>query len=217
MKHDFNKSNNLIYYNRLKREFLPLIPEGPNVILDLGCGTGRLGYQLREMNKVSELVGVEVFPPAAQEAEECYNKVYCIDVESLTLPYAEYFDYVICGDVLEHLCDPWAMLLKINKMLKGDGSLICSIPNIRHYKIIMDLLLKGRWEYSETGIMDASHLRFFTKSSFLKALADANFRVTWMHMVIHGKKKLANQITFGIFSEFLSTQIMFSAVKIQQI
>lgn len=197
----------------LKKDFLPLIPEGPNVILDLGCGSGRLGCVLREMNKASELVGVEIHPPAAEEALQYYNKVYQDNIEALSLPYSEYFDFVLCGDILEHLIDPWAMLMKIHSMLKSGGSLICSIPNIRYFKIIVELILNGTWEYTDAGILDSTHLRFFTKKSFLKMLDNANYRVTWLHMSISGKKKMANSVTLGFFSEFLAPQIMISAIK----
>lgn len=213
MEHDFFEGGNSIYYNRVKREFLPLIPEGPNVILDLGCGAGQLGRVLRETNKASELVGVEIYPMAAEKAEKYYNKIYQDNVESLSLPYVEYFDYVICGDILEHLIDPWFMLTKINKMLKSGGMLVCSIPNIRYWKIIATLVLNGTWEYTEAGILDSTHLRFFTKSSFIDMLHKSNYSVTFLRMSIQGKKKFANMATFGMFSEFLATQIMISARK----
>jgi len=213
MESDFFKDDKSRYYKMSKKEFLPLIPEGNNVILDLGCGAGQFGRVLRELNKASEVIGVEIYPLAAEEAAKYYTKVYQHNVESLVLPYAEYFDYVICGDILEHLIDPWSMLTKINRMLKYGGELICSIPNIRYWKIITDLVLNGRWEYTDAGILDSTHLRFFTKSSFMGMLHNANYRITWLHMSIHGKKKFANIVTFGMFSEFLATQIMISARK----
>lgn len=79
-----------------------MIPEGPNVVLDIGCGTGQLGRVLREMNKVNEIVGIEIYAPAAEEADKNYNKVYRDNVESLILPYVEHFDYIICEKILEH-------------------------------------------------------------------------------------------------------------------
>ena len=209
----FNKGKSN-YYKMLKWEFLSLIPEGPNVVLDLGCGAGQLGRVLREMNKASELVGVETHPKAVEEAAQFYNKVYQDNVESLSLPYAAYFDFIICGDILEHLVDPWTMLIKINSMLKSGGSLICSIPNIRYFKIIAGLILNGTWEYTDAGILDSTHLRFFTKRSFIKMLDNANYKVTWLHLSISGKKKIANRLTLGAFSEFLAPQIMILARKI---
>ena len=105
------------------------------------------------------------------------------------------------------------MLKKIQGMLKKGGSLICSIPNIRYFKIIVELSLSGAWEYTAAGILDNTHLRLFTKKSFMKMLDDSNYRVSWLHMSISGKKKIANKITMCIFSEFLAPQIMIAAIK----
>lgn len=207
------QDSNSSYYNMVKIELLPLITEKPNLILDVGCGTGQFGRKLREMNRVSELVGIELYAPAAEQAEKYYDKMYCGNVELLDLPYSEYFDYVICGDILEHLSDPWSMVSKIEKLLKKDGALICSIPNIRYWKIIADLTLYGRWDYTDSGILDSTHLRFFTKSTFYEMLHKANYKVGWDLMVIHGKKKVVNLMTFGFFSEFFATQIMVMAKK----
>lgn len=201
------------YYNMVKIEFLPLITEKANSILDIGCGAGQFGRTVREMNRASELIGIELYEPAAEQAKKYYDKVYCSNVENLDLPYSECFDYVICGDILEHLSDPWDMVSRIAKMLKKDGALICSIPNIRYWKIITDLALRGRWDYADSGILDSTHLRFFTKSTFFEMLHKANYKIVWESMVVHGKKKVVNLITFGIFSEFLTTQIMVMAKK----
>jgi 2-polyprenyl-3-methyl-5-hydroxy-6-metoxy-1,4-benzoquinol methylase len=207
------KETTVGYYNMLKKEFLPLIPEGPNVILDLGCGVGRLGRVLREMNKAAIVIGVDCNASATEEATKHYDKVYQGDIELMNLPFIEHFDFILCGDILEHLKNPWSALINIKGMLKPDGTLICSIPNVRYYKVIIDLLFHGTWEYTDAGILDSTHLRFFTKSSFIQMLRNANYRVTWLYMSIHGKKRIANKMTFSIFSEFLATQMMIAARK----
>jgi len=213
MENKIFQNSDASYYNMLKSEFLPLIAERPNAILDIGCGSGQMGRKLREMNKVSELIGVELFAPAATEAAKYYDKVYQDDVESLILPYYEHFDYIICGDILEHLIDPWEMVNRTYKMLKKDGALICSIPNIRYWRIIKDLVLGGTWDYTDKGILDSTHLRFFTKKTFFEMLQRANYNITWLEMSIPGKKKYANLLTFDFFSEFLAPQIKVLAKK----
>jgi 2-polyprenyl-3-methyl-5-hydroxy-6-metoxy-1,4-benzoquinol methylase len=202
------------YYSREKSRIASLVPEGPNVILDVGCAAGHLGRKLRELNKVDELVGVEIFQPAAAEAEKHYDAVHQGDVEVLSLPYQEYFDFVICGDILEHLRDPWAMLSRIYGWLKEDGTLICSIPNVRYWRILRDLIIFRKWEYIEAGILDNTHLRFFTRSSFTKILKSRDFRIIHNEMIIDGKKQnLCNRLTFGLFEEFLGSQVMVLAKK----
>lgn len=203
------------YYNIEKSRMVPFFPQGPNVVLDLGCATGRLGRKLRELNKACELVGVEIFEPAAEEAKKHYDALYLGDLECLTLPYKEYFDFVICGDILEHLRQPEEIVKKIHIWLKEGGILISSIPNIRYWRILRDLVIFGKWEYCEVGILDNTHLRFFTRQSFLKLLEKFNFSVIYNEMLIGGKKQsFFNKITFGIFEEFLASQIMVLAKKL---
>ena len=214
MEHIAFTDKNDGYYNNEKSRFIQLIPEGPNKILDLGCAAGRLGRKLRELNKTSELVGVEIFEPAAMEAAKYYDRVYVADIEHINLDYMGYFDFVFCGDILEHLRDPWTMLNKIHIWLKKDAFLVSTIPNIRYWLILRDLIIFGKWEYTEAGVLDQTHLRFFTRNSFLKMLQKANYNVDYQEMVIHGQKKnFLNKLTFGIFEEFLGSQVLVMAKK----
>jgi 2-polyprenyl-3-methyl-5-hydroxy-6-metoxy-1,4-benzoquinol methylase len=203
------------YYNTYKWEITPLIPEGPHTILDLGCGTGLFGRNLKEQNKAREIVGVEIFKQAADEAAKYYKKVYHGDVEQLNLNYKDYFDFVICGDILEHLKDPWTMLRRIKSWLKAGGRLLVSIPNLRYWTVLKDLVLCGDWEYRDAGILDRTHLRFFTKKSFLNAMAKAGFSISYSGFLIYGEKKnFFNKITFHIFEPFLGSQIIILGLKI---
>lgn len=202
------------YYNIDKHRTVSLIPQGPNVILDLGCATGQLGRKLRELNKASELVGVEIYEAVAKEAEQYYDKVYCGDIESLKLNYKGYFDFVICGDILEHLRDPWSMSDNIYGWLKKNGVLISTIPNIRYWRVIRDLLVFGKWEYVEAGIMDKTHMRFFTRKTFIKLLKKSNFDIHKEIWIVNGRKQnFFNKITFRMLEEFMGSQILVVAVK----
>jgi 2-polyprenyl-3-methyl-5-hydroxy-6-metoxy-1,4-benzoquinol methylase len=200
------------YYTFFKTAFLPLIPDGPNVILDLGCGAGSMGRRLLELNKAGELIGAEIFKPASQEASKHYTKVYDGDVEQMDFPYKDYFDFVICGDILEHLKSPDVMMRRIRGWLKSDGKILCCVPNVRNYRVLLDLTIRGRWDYVEAGIMDQTHLRFFTRRSFLDLLTAAGFDIEHHEMLVEGRKKgLANHLTFGCFEEFLSSQMIVCA------
>jgi 2-polyprenyl-3-methyl-5-hydroxy-6-metoxy-1,4-benzoquinol methylase len=203
------------YYNFEKSRIAALIPEGSHRILDIGCAAGRLGRKLRASNKAVELVGVEIFAEAAEEASKYYDRVYQWDIELLEMPYNGHFDFVICGDILEHLHDPWRMVGKILTWLKPGGHLITSVPNIRYWRILRDLMIYGKWEYVADGILDNTHLRFFTKSSFVKLMREQGFKIEYEAMVINGKKQnLFNRLTFGMFAEFLGSQVMVSGRKL---
>jgi 2-polyprenyl-3-methyl-5-hydroxy-6-metoxy-1,4-benzoquinol methylase len=202
------------YYNLFKPGLAALIPEGPNTILDLGCATGTLGRGLKELNKAREMVGIEIFEEAATEAEKYYEKVFCGDVERVSLDYDNYFDFVICGDILEHLVDPWKILRRIRGWLKSEGSVIISTANVRYWRVLRSLIFQGNWEYTEAGILDNTHLRFFTTKSLLKNLLEAGFDVEVMKVDVKGvKQRFANAITFRVFEEFLGSQIVTTGKK----
>jgi 2-polyprenyl-3-methyl-5-hydroxy-6-metoxy-1,4-benzoquinol methylase len=201
------------YYNLEKTRFVNLVPEGPNVVLDIGCAAGRLGRTLLELRRAVEVIGVEIYGPAADEAAKCYTMVYKEDIEHLNLPYKGYFDFVVCGDILEHLSDPLTLVKKIHVWIKTGGYFIASVPNIRYWRVLRDLIIFGKWEYVEAGILDNTHLRFFTQQSFLRMIENGNFKIVDREMIINGRKQnLLNKITFGMFKEFLGSQIMIVAM-----
>jgi 2-polyprenyl-3-methyl-5-hydroxy-6-metoxy-1,4-benzoquinol methylase len=143
-------------------------------ILDIGCGTGAVGRSLKQRG-CGMVYGVEVVAQAAEAAKSIYDRVDAADVETFGFPYEkDFFDYVLCADVLEHLKDPWALLRRIRPLLKPSGTLIASIPNIRNRGIIADLL-RGNWDYRDSGIMDNTHLRFFTFNGIVRMFVQSGY------------------------------------------
>jgi tetratricopeptide (TPR) repeat protein len=102
------------------------------------------------------------------------------DAETLALPFPPgTFDCVICADVLEHLRDPWAFLARVRPLLAPQGLLLASIPNVQFVQVLWELA-QGRWTYQPAGILDRTHLRFFTRREFRRALRAAGFQdVAW--------------------------------------
>ncbi|MBN1897725.1 MAG: class I SAM-dependent methyltransferase [Spirochaetes bacterium] len=159
------------YYSIDRKDVLEMIPADSNNILDIGCGEGRLGRDL-EQRGAKNLVGVERCPKAAKKAKKVFNRVLVGDIETMRFPFKRnYFDCIICADVLEHLIDPVSLLVKLKDHLKKEGCLIASIPNVQHYTVSFRLLW-GQWDYRSSGILDETHLRFFT----LKTIKDLFFR-----------------------------------------
>jgi 2-polyprenyl-3-methyl-5-hydroxy-6-metoxy-1,4-benzoquinol methylase len=143
-------------------------------ILDIGAADGYLGDILKRQGHF--LVGVEADPALAEKARVHYAAFHSADVETFSFPYRNEFDYILLADVLEHLRDPVALLRRLVPCLKGGGELIISIPNIAHLFIRLSLLA-GRFEYQERGILDRTHLRFFTLASMTRMINDASCRV----------------------------------------
>lgn len=208
------KSNN--YFSDIRWDIISLIPTGKNKILEIGCGTGITGKILKEENKAVEVIGIEKIANIAKQAEKNIDKVITADIEILELPFAnEYFDYIITADILEHLYNPSAVLDKLKKYIKKDGCIIASIPNIRYWKILRNLIVKGEWTYCSDGILDETHLRFFTKKSITKLFQSAGLSIDTIkpRFKLQPKKRdnLLNSITLGLLEEFWTMQYIIIA------
>lgn len=204
------------YYFTPRKDIISLVPQGIERVLDVGCGGGRTGTLLKEIG-VREVFGIEKNEDVARYAKEYYDQVIVGDVEKIELPFPPlYFDLLIYGDVLEHLFDPWSLLKKHRKFLKDGGFIIVSLPNVRYYKVIKRLLIKGRWDYEDQGIMDLTHIRFFTLKTALELLRDSGFEVLRVRGKISGSKllKFANRMVFGMISDFLIRQYLILGRKL---
>ena len=163
------------FQNDFERDDLvKLVPQGVKRILDIGCAMGGYGKRLRQTRPEIFLMGVEQNPVMAQSAERYYDDVVRCRVEDADLPCD--FDLVNCGDILEHLRDPWTILKRLNVLLRHGGYLVLSVPNAGHWSVVRDLL-KGRFRYVPAGLLCVTHLRWFTESSIRNALEEAGFSI----------------------------------------
>jgi methionine biosynthesis protein MetW len=151
-----------------------MIPQGARV-LDVGCGTGSLSRILGEARN-ARVVGVEPDPERAQLAAERGVEVHVGFLDDDLIREIGPFDLVLLTDVLEHLPNPQEMLLLSRKALEPQGGVIVSVPNVAHWSV-RSYLLRGRFEYQPLGIMDATHLRWFTAASLRSLLASSGFNV----------------------------------------
>jgi 2-polyprenyl-3-methyl-5-hydroxy-6-metoxy-1,4-benzoquinol methylase len=136
----------------------------------------------------------------------------------LNLP-ENYFDAIICGDVLEHLIDPWTVVKKIVKFLKKDGVIIVSAPNLREYRTLSKIVFKGDFSYTKAGIMDKTHLRFFCKKNLVQLLNTPGLKLIKVASNIDSypsttKTKIFNAFTFNLFYDFFVTQFYLVAQKV---
>jgi len=156
-------------------------------VLECGCATGFLSRLIAE-NGGPDLVGIELDPAAAEEAARHCRRVVVADLRDpgWAAQVGERFDLVIFGDVLEHLSDPAATLRAAGAVLAPEGRLLVSLPNVAHWTIRAKLLL-GRFDYRPTGIMDVTHLRFYTRKSAVAMFASAGYRQIWFKPVFHGR------------------------------
>jgi SAM-dependent methyltransferase len=199
----FNKPDN--YFSFPRRDLLTLFPKGKiSSVLEIGCGTGETGQILRQEYGVQYIVGVDVETTSIELARERLDNAICADIEKAELPFAkESFELILLADIIEHLVNPWNVLKMLREYLSSNGLVLISIPNIQHWRNIVNLIL-GRWEYSGSGMMDVTHLRFFTRKSIKNLLHCAGFEI----VIIEGNSgrfiNFLNKITLRIFSSYLS-------------
>lgn len=177
------------YYSNVRSEMLEYLPKDASRIIDIGCGNGAFGKVIREKRE-AEVWGIELMPHEAAQASEALHKVFSGPVEDHleSLP-DDYFDVAYCNDVLEHLADPYEVLRKLKFKLKPGGVVISSIPNIRYHNALIKLLVKKDWQYEKFGVMDHTHLRFFTGKSIRRMYEELGYAVV-LHEGINMSRSL---------------------------
>ncbi len=156
----------------------PKSSDGTGVVLDVGCSTGYLAAELKRCGY--RVYGVEAAPDAAREAARYCDRVWTADLDLLeALDCGRIFDVLVFADVLEHTRDPEGNLKKLLPYLRDDGRVICSLPNVANWRIRLSLLL-GRFDYTPVGILDESHIRFFTRRTAERMMSRLGLRIDRM-------------------------------------
>lgn len=154
-------------------------------VLDMGCASGPISMRLKE--KGCEVIGIEIDPMAARKARKYCRRVIIADLDAVgEIDYPEnYFDVIIYSNVLEHLKNPLLVLKRFDKYLKNEGYIVVVLPNIAHWLFRFEHLL-GNFTYRKCGVMDATHLRFYTKKTGINLLTKAGYRVEKTYFTVSG-------------------------------
>jgi 2-polyprenyl-3-methyl-5-hydroxy-6-metoxy-1,4-benzoquinol methylase/glycosyltransferase involved in cell wall biosynthesis len=173
------------YYANINLDLLNRIPLSAQNVLEIGCGQGKLGGAFKGRQPLVKYFGVELMPEEAKIAATHLDAVVCANIELdhqipkqfLTSKNAdELFDALVLGDVLEHLQDPWKLLREAHQWMAPNSTCIVCIPNVGHWSVVQQLL-KGRFDYAEAGLLDKTHLRFFTLETAIEMLRQAGWTV----------------------------------------
>ena len=226
MNKDYYTGKEPGYFSNVRMDIISLLPaDSRQKILEIGAGSGNTLSYIKEKKLAAEVWGVELMnmPGSNQQHPTIDNfQIANIENEDIAAP-KEYFDVIICADVLEHLADPWVTVDKITGHLKPGGLLIVSIPNIREVKTIFGILFKGDFKYEPSGgILDKTHLRFFCKKNIRELLTTNSLQPVYstanflLKVVPEGRKRrIINMLSLGLFENFLTVQFIFIAQKKQ--
>ncbi|MBZ5523535.1 MAG: class I SAM-dependent methyltransferase [Acidobacteriia bacterium] len=187
--------------------FVELASQGRR-ILEFGCANGFISRHLTERG--CQVTGVEVDATAAAEARQWCEKIVVADLNKQEWidQVGDDFDTVLFGDVLEHLLHPEETLRNAARVLAPRGQVIISLPNIAHWSV-RSALLRGRFEYQSTGILDITHLRFFTPASARRFIEDAGYQIDSTLFFVSGSG-LGRRMRL-LFPGLFATQMMFVA------
>jgi SAM-dependent methyltransferase len=171
------------YYTGVNEALLRAVPDGALRVLDVGCGEGRLGAALKERVPGRRVFGIEREAVVARQAATRLDEVFSLDAAVEDPPLEpRSLDSILFGDVLEHLVDPELVLQRYRGLLAPGGEVLCSIPNLQHHSLLT-ALLTGDFQYTTAGLLDATHLRFFTASTITKLLLDAGYEPNFMDTI----------------------------------
>jgi len=174
---DFNAS-----YTGFRLDILKYVVGKNNVVLDVGCATGTNGRYMLE-NKLATIVyGIEFQKEMAIEAAKSNTKIFQgnldnIEFRKVILSESPQFDYILFGDILEHLNDPENVLKELTKNLKPGGKVIISLPNVAHIELFVQVYIKGTWPKNLRGIFDRTHLRWFTRKDAFLMVENCSLKV----------------------------------------
>ena len=163
------------YYDGLNLKLLEAIPAGARRVLELGCANGRLGRRFKELHPGVTWWGVEMAPEAAATAAQHLDRVVRLDLDTAELAQLEGgFDVIVIGDLLEHLREPARVLEALYDLGTPDAQIVCCLPNMAHLSVI-ERLVAGDISYDAMGLLDATHVRFYSPSSAFKTFLDAGW------------------------------------------
>jgi 2-polyprenyl-3-methyl-5-hydroxy-6-metoxy-1,4-benzoquinol methylase len=171
------------YYEGVNAELLSMLPKEVRTVVEVGCGAGRFAAAYRAINPTVRYLGVELFEEAAQQAATQMDDIIIGNIEDTdvfteleeVLEDSE-IDVLVFGDVLEHLLDPWNILAKFKQIMSPNGYCVACIPNISHWTILAGLI-HGEWNYADSGLLDKTHLRFFTKKTMIELFQNTGWQV----------------------------------------
>lgn len=168
------------YYESSRSEMEQFIARPPERSIEFGCSSGGFSEILKKKYHC-ETWGIDMDQQSVDIASTKMDKVFMGNAFELVEQLPEnYFDYIICNDFIEHVHSPELFFQKARRCLTDDAVLICSLPNVRHWKHVNRYLFLKDWKYKKSGILDYTHLRFFTKKSMIRSIKDWGFEIEKM-------------------------------------
>lgn len=207
------------YYEMERPEMLQYCPESAKTMLDIGCGEGWFGKAAHDQRNI-EAWGIDFDEASIATASKNLHKTFCGDIHELLPELPDgYFDSIFFNDVLEHLIDPYSLIRTIKPKLSSSGVIVASIPNLRYFRVLGRLLFGKDFRYEKKGVMDETHMRFFTLKSIERMFIEAGYTIQIIQPITKSssfKPKIAQLLTLGLAgADIAYSQIAVVAAPVQ--
>jgi SAM-dependent methyltransferase len=201
------------YHSWARREIEPLLPATASRILDVGAGVGMTSRWLKTHYTSAFAVALEGNPNLLGELRQNVDEAHIVDLNG-PLPDVGEPDLVLFLDVLEHLLHPEEVLAQLTASMPANGTVIVSLPNVAHWSISIPLLFRGSFKYEPAGLLDRTHLRFFTCESAMELMSSSGFTVTkGMRSGFGPRTRILDRLTFGVARDQLTYQYLMAGSR----
>ena len=193
-----------------------IIPDYAGQVLDLSGGVGATGAALKSAHGATfVVVADQVAGDTADSVDVAVsgNLEDPIFLRTLLEDHGP-FDTILCLDVVEHLRDPWSTVEELHKGLALNGIIVASIPNVNHHSLIVPVVLRGLYELQDAGLLDRTHLRWFTKATAVEMMTKSGLKLETVGVYLGRKKSLLNALSLGMLSRFMVMQYL---VRVQRV
>lgn len=168
------------YHDDVRTDVMPHVPPHAGTLLDVGGGTGATAAHAKALGLARRVGVADQVPSDRAEAGIDFHHSGDLEDPDFLASVIERegpFDTILCLDILEHLVDPWSVVAQLHGALSPGGHMVASIPNVRHYRVAGGLLLRGRWDLQDAGILDRTHLRFFVRDTAVQLMTHSGLEL----------------------------------------
>jgi len=197
------------YHDRVRVDTFDIVPQQAGRVLDFGGGIGATSAALKAAGRASHVVlADQVADTIAQGVDRAFaGNLEDLDLIDDIIAQAGPFDTILALDILEHLRDPWAVMRHLSKGVVPGGAMIISLPNVNHHSLVLPLLLKGRYDLRNAGVLDRTHLRWFAKHGVIELATSTGLvlEAEQANIFIRRHRRI-DKLTFGLLTRFLALQ-----------
>lgn len=185
---DFDRQDPAHYDNHVLTPLFDLMQQEPRRVLELGCAGGAFGAELKRRHPQAWVAGIDAGEGAVRVAATRLDRAIHARLDEVDFAAAGFapgeLDTLVAADILEHLVNPWDLLLRVKPYLAPDAQLLVSMPNARNLTVAATLLAEGTFDYAERGLLDVTHLRFFTLDGIRKLFGETGYEIEAVRPVL---------------------------------